>query len=52
VPDLPGCITSGDTLDEVKSGIHQAVDLYIDSLREHGEPVPLPTSTADVVEAA
>jgi predicted RNase H-like HicB family nuclease len=52
VPDLPGCTTSGETVDDVKQGIKSAVELYIDSLREHNEPVPLPSSTADVVEAA
>jgi predicted RNase H-like HicB family nuclease len=52
VPDLPGCTTSGDTLDEVRTLIPQAVKLHIESLREHGEPVPPPSSTVDVVEAA
>ena len=52
VPDLPGCTTSGETADEVKKNIKNAVAAYIDSLREHGEPVPSPTSITDVVEAA
>ena len=52
VPDLPGCTTSGETADEVRRNIKDAVDSYIDSLREHNEPVPPPTTTADVVEAA
>ncbi len=52
VPDLPGCTTSGETVDEVKRNIKDAVDLYIDSLREHNEPVPTPTSMVDVIEAA
>ena len=52
VPDLPGCTTSGQTADEVRRNIKDAVDSYIDSLREHNEPVPSPTTTADVVEAA
>ena len=52
VPDLPGCTTSGDTAEDVKSSIKEAVDLYIDSLREHNEPEPPPTSSVDVVEAA
>ena len=52
VPDLPGCTTSGDTASEVRENIKEAVDSYIDSLREHNEPVPPPTSVADVVEAA
>jgi predicted RNase H-like HicB family nuclease len=51
VPDLPGCTSCGDTVDEVKRNIKDAVALYIESLREHGETVPSPTSTADLVEA-
>jgi predicted RNase H-like HicB family nuclease len=52
VPDLPGCTTSGDSIDEVKRNIQDAVDTYIESLRENNEPVPPPTSSADFVEAA
>lgn len=52
VPDLPGCTTSGDTADEVRRNIKDAVGTYIESLREHNEPVPAPTSSTDFVEAA
>ena len=52
VPDLPGCTTCGDSEDEVRHSIKDAVAAYIDSLREHNEPVPPPSSTTDVVEAA
>jgi predicted RNase H-like HicB family nuclease len=52
VPDLPGCTTSGDSADEVRRNIKDAVMTYIDSLREHNEPVPSPNTTVDVVEAA
>jgi predicted RNase H-like HicB family nuclease len=52
VPDLPGCTTCGDTIDEVRQLIGEAVILHIESMRMHGEPVPPPTSTSDVVEAA
>ncbi len=52
VPDLPGCTTSGDTPDEIRVNIRDAVASYIDSLREHNEPVPPAQSTADVVDAA
>lgn len=52
VPDLPGCTTSGDTVDEVRRNIKDAVDLYLESLREHNEPIPPATSIADVIEAA
>ena len=52
VPDLPGCTTCGDTVDEVKQNIKEAVALYIESLREHHEPIPQPTTAADLVDAA
>jgi len=52
VPDLPGCTTCGDTPDEVKQNIREAVSLYVESLRAHGEPVPPPSSVVDTVEAA
>jgi predicted RNase H-like HicB family nuclease len=52
IPDLPGCTTCGDSIDEVKLNMKEAIALYIDSLREHGESVPPPSITADVVEAA
>jgi len=52
VPDLPGCTTCGDSIDEVKVNMKEAIALYIDSLRDHGESVPPPSITADVVEAA
>lgn len=52
VPDLPGCVACGDTQEEVRTLISEAVALHIESLRDHGEPVPPPTSIADVVHAA
>ena len=51
VPDLPGCTTCGDSIDEIKTNIKDAVNLYVDSLRENNEPVPSPTSVTDVVDA-
>ncbi len=52
VPDLPGCVSCGDTLEEVRKLIEQAVSLHIDSLRRHAEPVPPPTATTHSVPAA
>jgi predicted RNase H-like HicB family nuclease len=52
VRDLPGCTTSGETVDEVKSNIKDAVATYVESLREHNEAIPAPSSQTDVVEAA
>jgi len=52
VPDLPGCVACGDTPKEVRKLIREAVKLHIASLREHGEPVPKPTSKTCTVRAA
>lgn len=52
VPDLPGCTTCGDSVEEVRQNVKDAVALYLDSLREHNEPIPEPNSLTDVVEAA
>jgi antitoxin HicB len=40
VPSLPGCVTYGETLEEAKQMAREAIELYIESLREHGEEVP------------
>ena len=40
VPSLPGCVTYGDTIDEAREMVKEAVELYIESLIAHKEPVP------------
>lgn len=40
VPALPGCITEGDTLDEAVERAKEAIEVYVDELRDRGEPVP------------
>jgi predicted RNase H-like HicB family nuclease len=50
VPDLPGCITTGKTLDETKRNIREAIELHLDAMREVGEPIPEPTTDVDFVE--
>jgi predicted RNase H-like HicB family nuclease/predicted RNA binding protein YcfA (HicA-like mRNA interferase family) len=44
VPDLPGCITTGRTLEEAEQNIQEAVRGHLATLREFGEPVPAPSS--------
>jgi predicted RNase H-like HicB family nuclease len=51
VPDLPGCIAAAASRDEVLTLIEEAIEFHIEGLREHGDPVPRPTSTAQLVEA-
>ena len=52
VPDLPGCIATGATREDVVREIRQAIEFHIDSLREHGDPIPDPQCTAAVVDVA
>lgn len=44
-PDVPGCISLGDTLDEIRTNLSEALQLYMDTAVELGYPVPEPTST-------
>ena len=50
VPDLPGLGVVGKTLDDTKKLIREGIEAHIQVMREHGEVVPEPTSTAEVVE--
>jgi predicted RNase H-like HicB family nuclease len=44
VPDLVGCVSTGKTLEEVKTNIAEAISLHIELMREHGESVPPPSA--------
>ena len=50
-PDLPGCIATGKTLDELKQRMREALELHLRGMREDGLPIPEP-SLVDYVEAA
>ena len=52
MPDLPGCIAAGDTRAGVERLIREAIEVYLESMREYGEPIPEPTSTVDAIEVA
>ncbi|MCG3179378.1 MAG: hypothetical protein BIFFINMI_01713 [Phycisphaerae bacterium] len=51
VPDLPGCVSCGDSREEVRRLIREAIAFHIEGLKEDGLPVPEPTSRADYVDA-
>ena len=51
VPDLPGCVATGSTVEEVEREIRDAIRFHIEGLTEDGIPVPAPTSRAEYVEA-
>jgi predicted RNase H-like HicB family nuclease len=52
VPDLPGCISTGKTLEETRRFIREAIEFHIEGLRLDGEPVPQPSSECEYVEVA
>ena len=45
VPSLPGCVTYGDSVEEAIDMAKEAIDLYLESLREHGEEIPTEEET-------
>ncbi|MDB5619616.1 type II toxin-antitoxin system HicB family antitoxin [Tardiphaga sp.] len=51
VPDLPGCVATGESIKAVEIEIRDAIRFHIDGLKEDGLSVPAPTSIADYVEA-
>jgi predicted RNase H-like HicB family nuclease len=52
VPDLPGCIATGETIAEVQRLIREAIELHIAGMREDGLPVPPPSSHVEYVQVA
>jgi predicted RNase H-like HicB family nuclease len=48
-PDLPGCVATGATQDEVAKNMYEAIQLHIEGLREDGLPIPSSTSIAEYV---
>jgi predicted RNase H-like HicB family nuclease len=50
VPDLPGCMTTGKTLEETEINIREAIEGHLRTLRDFGDPVPQPTSVAKEIE--
>jgi len=51
VPDLPGCIATGKTLEEVLSNIHAAAEFHLEGMRQDGLPIPEPTTRCEYIEA-
>jgi predicted RNase H-like HicB family nuclease len=52
VPDLPGCVTTGETIEEVEQQIREAIEFHIRGLREEGSPIPEPSSKVNYIEVA
>jgi len=50
VPDLPGCVAVGDTIEEAQREIQEAIAFHLEGLRADGLPIPEPSSRVDYVE--
>jgi predicted RNase H-like HicB family nuclease len=48
-PDLPGCVATGATLEEVKENMHEAIELHVRGLLEDNLPIPESTSSAEYI---
>ena len=51
-PDLPGCVATGSTREEIDHEMHHAIEFHIDGLRLAGEEIPEPRSQASYCEVA
>ena len=49
VPDLPGCITVGDTVNQTRKHIKKAIELYIEELTIEGKSIPKPTTISEII---
>jgi len=52
VPDLPGCVATGQTLEETENEIRSAIEFHIEGLREDGLAIPKPVSIVEYLEVA
>ncbi|NOT62304.1 MAG: type II toxin-antitoxin system HicB family antitoxin [Acidobacteria bacterium] len=50
VPDLPGCVAVGESKEEVLPLIHEAIEFYLEGLREDGQPIPVPACTIEYAD--
>ena len=52
VPDLPGCIATGATVEEAEQLIREAIEFHLTGLQEDGVPIPQPSSQVEYIEVA
>lgn len=51
-PDLPGCVSTGATLEETEASMKEAMEFHIEGLKQEGLPIPKPSSLSSYVEVA
>jgi len=52
VPDLPGCVATGATVEEAETRIREAIEFHLDGMREDGISIPSPVSKVEYVDIA
>jgi len=52
VPDLPGCVATGNSVAETQQAIREAIELHLSGMREDGVPFPPPSSQVDYIDVA
>ncbi len=52
VPDLPGCVATGPSLEDTERAIREAIEFHLSGMREDGLPIPKPSSMVEYVEVA
>ena len=52
VPDLPGCVATGATVEETERLIREAIEIHVEGLRADGLPIPEPSSRVEYVDVA
>ena len=49
-PDVPGCISTGATIEETLRRFQEALEFHLEGTAEDGDPIPEPTTVVDYVE--
>jgi predicted RNase H-like HicB family nuclease len=52
VPDLPGCVAAGETHEETRQLIREAIEFHLEGMKLHGEPIPEPSSMCEYIDVS
>lgn len=52
VPDLSGCVAAGETIEETRKLIREAIEMHLSGMRQHGTPIPKSPSQTEYIDAA
>ena len=51
-PDLPGCVATGATREEVEKEMREAIEFHLEGMRQHGDPIPDPSPQTEFITVA